>query len=114
LDPDPYWIRIRIGIQPKMLDLDPDPDEMNADPQPSFFWWRIFSYGGIFFRRFLSAILTFDWSNLYFASSDWLVSAPRFEMGARVHCCAVCLVPRGGVEPAPPQDDRCPSPLCSR
>ncbi len=32
LDPDPYWIRIRIGIQPKMLD--PDPDEMNADPQP--------------------------------------------------------------------------------
>jgi hypothetical protein len=25
---------IRIGIQPKMLD--PDPDEMNADPQP----WR--------------------------------------------------------------------------
>jgi hypothetical protein len=32
LDPDPYWIRIRIGIQPKMLD--PDPAEMNADPQP--------------------------------------------------------------------------------
>jgi hypothetical protein len=31
---DPYWIRIRIGIQPKMLD--PDPDEMNADPQPWF------------------------------------------------------------------------------
>jgi hypothetical protein len=30
LDPDPYWIRI--GIQPKMLD--PDSDEMNADPQP--------------------------------------------------------------------------------
>jgi hypothetical protein len=27
LDPDPFWIRI--GIQPKMLD--PDPDEMNAD-----------------------------------------------------------------------------------
>ncbi len=26
------WIRIRIGIHPKMLD--PDPDEMNADPQP--------------------------------------------------------------------------------
>jgi hypothetical protein len=26
------WIRIRIGIQPKMLH--PDPDEMNADPQP--------------------------------------------------------------------------------
>ncbi len=34
------WIRIRIGIQPKMLD--PDPDEMNADPQP----W--FSYGSGF------------------------------------------------------------------
>jgi hypothetical protein len=31
---DPDWIRIRIGIQPKMLD--PDPDEMNADPQPCF------------------------------------------------------------------------------
>jgi hypothetical protein len=29
---DPDWIQIRIGIQPKMLD--PDPDEMNADPQP--------------------------------------------------------------------------------
>jgi hypothetical protein len=28
------WIRIQIGIQPKMLELDPDPDEMNADPQP--------------------------------------------------------------------------------
>jgi hypothetical protein len=27
---DPDWIRI--GIQPKMLD--PDPDEINADPQP--------------------------------------------------------------------------------
>ncbi len=30
---DPYWIRI--GIQPKMLD--PDTDEMNADPQP---WYK--------------------------------------------------------------------------
>ncbi len=29
---DPDWIRI--GIQPKMLDTDLDPDEMNADPQP--------------------------------------------------------------------------------
>jgi hypothetical protein len=26
------WIRTRIGIQPKILD--PDPDEINADPQP--------------------------------------------------------------------------------
>ncbi len=32
LDPYTYWIRIRIGIQPKMLD--PDPYQMNADPQP--------------------------------------------------------------------------------
>ena len=31
---DPDWIRIRIGIQPKMLDPDPEPDEMNAVPQP--------------------------------------------------------------------------------
>ncbi len=29
---DPDWIRIRIGVHPKMLN--PDPDEMNADPQP--------------------------------------------------------------------------------
>ncbi len=29
---NPDWIRIRIGIQPKMLD--PDPYQMNADPQP--------------------------------------------------------------------------------
>jgi hypothetical protein len=29
---DPDWIRIRIGVHPKMLD--PDPDEMNTDPQP--------------------------------------------------------------------------------
>ncbi len=29
---DPDWIWIRIGVQHKMLD--PDPDEMNADPQP--------------------------------------------------------------------------------
>jgi hypothetical protein len=29
-DPDPYWVRI--GIQPRMLD--PDPDKMNADAQP--------------------------------------------------------------------------------
>jgi hypothetical protein len=29
---DPDWIRIRIGVHPKML----DPDEMNADPQPCF------------------------------------------------------------------------------
>jgi hypothetical protein len=29
---DPDWIRTRIGVNPKILD--PDPDEMNADPQP--------------------------------------------------------------------------------
>jgi hypothetical protein len=28
--PVKHWIRIRIGIQPKMLD--PDPVEMNVDP----------------------------------------------------------------------------------
>ncbi len=33
---DPDWIRIRIGVHPKMLDPDPDPDEMNTDPQPCF------------------------------------------------------------------------------
>jgi hypothetical protein len=31
---DPY--EIRIGVHPKMLDPDPDPDEMNTDPQPCF------------------------------------------------------------------------------
>jgi hypothetical protein len=30
------WIRIRIGILPKMLDLDPDPYQMNTDPKPWF------------------------------------------------------------------------------
>jgi hypothetical protein len=38
MDPDRYRIRIRIGIQPKMLD--PDPDEMNADPQPCFIFYE--------------------------------------------------------------------------
>ncbi len=32
LVPDWIRIRIRIGVHPQMLD--PDPDEMNADPQP--------------------------------------------------------------------------------
>jgi hypothetical protein len=33
---DPYWIRIRIriGIQPKLLD--PDPDSMEPDPKHCF------------------------------------------------------------------------------
>ncbi len=31
---DPDWIRIRIGVQPKMLD--PDLDQMNTDLQPEF------------------------------------------------------------------------------
>jgi hypothetical protein len=31
----PVWIRNRIGIQPKMLDPDPDPyNQMNTDPKP--------------------------------------------------------------------------------
>jgi hypothetical protein len=29
---DPYWIRIRIGLQHHTLD--PDPEKMNTDPQP--------------------------------------------------------------------------------
>jgi hypothetical protein len=28
---DPDWIGIRIGIQPKMLDTDPDPYQMNTE-----------------------------------------------------------------------------------
>ncbi len=34
---DPHWIRIRIGIQPKMLGL--DPDQMSTDPQP---WYAVY------------------------------------------------------------------------
>ncbi len=34
MDPDPDWIRIRIGNQPKMLD--PDPYQINTDPKPWF------------------------------------------------------------------------------
>ncbi len=33
---DPYWIRIRIGLQHQTLDPDPDPEKMNTDPQPWF------------------------------------------------------------------------------
>ncbi len=33
---DPDWIRIRIGVHPKMLDPDPDPEKMNTDPQPNY------------------------------------------------------------------------------
>jgi hypothetical protein len=42
---DPDWIRIRIDIQPKMLDPDLDPDEMNADPQPCFFFCYLQALG---------------------------------------------------------------------
>ncbi len=31
---DPDWIRVRIGVHPKMLDPDPDLEKMNTDPQP--------------------------------------------------------------------------------
>ncbi len=31
---DPYWIRIRIGLQHETLD--PDPEKMNTDTQPWF------------------------------------------------------------------------------
>ncbi len=41
---DPDWIRI--GIQPKMLD--PDPDEMNADPHPAFTRLELNSVNKIF------------------------------------------------------------------
>ncbi len=33
-DPDPDWIRIRIGLQP--LKPDPDPEKRNTDPKPCF------------------------------------------------------------------------------
>jgi hypothetical protein len=61
LDPDPYWIRIRIGIQPKILKLDPDPDEMNADPQP----WPWVGHQSLCFKflaNFMLNIQTFSCS----------------------------------------------------
>ncbi len=48
---DPDWIRIRIGVHPKMLD--PDPDAMNTDPQPCFFWWCLAPLNPA--QRFLNA-----------------------------------------------------------
>jgi hypothetical protein len=33
---DPYWIRIRIGLQPQPLD--PDPEKMNTDPKHCCKW----------------------------------------------------------------------------
>ncbi len=42
---DPDWIRIRIGVHPKML----DPDEMNADPQPWCNLWKFVRYYKVFF-----------------------------------------------------------------
>jgi hypothetical protein len=62
LDPDPYWIRIRIGIQPKILELDPDPDEMNADPQP----WPWVGHQSLCFKflaNFMLNIQTFSCSS---------------------------------------------------
>ncbi len=44
LDPDPYWIRIWIGIQTKMPD--PDPYKMNTDPQ-SWLYYVTLRYGMI-------------------------------------------------------------------
>ena len=31
---DPDWIRIRIGVHPKMPGPDPDLEKVNTDPQP--------------------------------------------------------------------------------
>ncbi len=35
------WIRIRIGVHPKMLDPDPDPEKINTDPQP---WIKVLQF----------------------------------------------------------------------
>jgi hypothetical protein len=42
---DLEWIRIRIGIQPKMLGPDPDPGQMSTDPQP---WYTVYLVVGNF------------------------------------------------------------------
>jgi hypothetical protein len=57
------WIRIRIGIEPKMLD--PDPDEMNADPQPCIWLWigipiRILLFSSVAFRPTKKKVLSKD------------------------------------------------------
>jgi hypothetical protein len=36
LDLDPDWIWIQIGMQPKVVDLDPELYQMNTDPKPCF------------------------------------------------------------------------------
>jgi hypothetical protein len=35
---DPDWIRI--GIQPKIMDPDADPYQMNTDPKPCYSWTK--------------------------------------------------------------------------
>jgi hypothetical protein len=52
---DPDWMRIRISIQPKMLEVDPDPDEMNAVLQPWLALYWLFSSGiGVKFAQSFS------------------------------------------------------------
>jgi hypothetical protein len=85
---DPDWIQIQIGIQPNMLD--PDPDEMNADPQPCYRepllaaltpWWQFLaallpsdSAAGIFAQMSRAAVEKYFLSCLSAAGSTTAVS----------------------------------------
>jgi hypothetical protein len=79
---DPDWIRIRIGIQPKMLD--PDPDEMNVDPQPWNIVVHIHSSCGLhlFFLGILGLhsffLECYDKSQLVLRIRTWYILTPGF------------------------------------
>ncbi len=70
------------GIQPKMLDPDPDPNQMNADPQPCFK-----------FDLFLHGLFP----NLHTLSSQSLLTRKNSFTKERLppldpgHICALCV-----------------------
>ncbi len=84
---DPDWIRIRIGIPPKLLD--PDPYQMNTDPQP----WKIVEntvldfmykveFGSPLFHPVVVFILTYQSSYLDIYLTDMNHSFGLYQEGA--------------------------------
>ncbi len=64
------WIRIRIGVHPKML----DPDEMNTDPQP---WFG--SKAGL-----STHIFPMDWKySRFFSINKYLAFAKEWKVGRK-------------------------------
>jgi hypothetical protein len=64
----PDWIRIRIqiGVQPKILN--PDPDEMNADPQPCFILLLLYSK----IPKILMLFLSLHLENYFCSDTGWM------------------------------------------